>query len=494
MPPHASAAAATAQQSGASQTPHKRHPRQPRNPSQPFPQNDGTVSDSVVTNPLASPNSRKTPKQRNQSIAMGTNGNIDKTNGHNKQRHASLGGNLLLATPPREQAYAGPTFQASPAPSSLPVPKFFSRSVPNVAAQSLAARMEGERTPEAEDSSPEPDVVSPHPPTRAMQKSPLDLFFNADKAEKERSRSGSMQSPAVQPRLPAAYEKNLWARDLDGQSNGPTNPRDVPTNYLRPIPTTTTAQRPTSSPHTTTTTHQQAADSHDREAQTQALKALLFNNIAPPSQQTPPPNPNLDRNTTYNTTYASPSPSPMHFQRSASGPSTPAPTTAQQSRNGNDYYALHYGNRNLSPLFKAAAGSRDSPPPLLSGLRPSGLRNGEVVGGHNLAPLPAPAPASSRNDMSNIYTHTNSNPNPNINTHANANGTAVQSTRTATRNEHVGVATSTATAASASASISTPPPSSTNQTSSSHHDRDGHDIQGMENDLRRILNLDILRT
>lgn len=98
------------------------------------------------------------------------------------------------------QAYAGPTFHASPAPSSLPMPKFFSKSVPEVdKTKGLTARMEQEASEEA--ISPEGSEGSPtrEKAERVQQltkeESPLDIFFRADREEKARARQASSSSP-----------------------------------------------------------------------------------------------------------------------------------------------------------------------------------------------------------------------------------------------------------------------------------------------------------
>lgn len=96
-------------------------------------------------------------------------------------------------------AYAGPTFHASPAPSALPIPSFYSKSVPD--SPSIRQMFKDKQTP-----SP-----APTPPTEkaSYNDSPLDIFFNADRAEKERARSaisakivnGPFQPPAASSRI-----------------------------------------------------------------------------------------------------------------------------------------------------------------------------------------------------------------------------------------------------------------------------------------------------
>ena len=223
--------------------------RNRRKQAQSIPQADGTVSDSV-TNPVASPGAKRQSKQR-QSVTTGVpaaaqQGAMGKANGA-KARPVSLGGPMLPMTPAKEQAYAGPTFHASPAPSSLPVPKFFSRSVPNVAAP-LQARMEGEKTPEKEQSSPEADIVSPAAPRdvpREAVHSPLDMFFKADKEEKQRIYSnGNMLSPEMAARRPAPAteprnpfqqtRKSIFLHELDGNDGGMPSPKTVPSGERPP--------------------------------------------------------------------------------------------------------------------------------------------------------------------------------------------------------------------------------------------------------------------
>ncbi|RMY70875.1 hypothetical protein D0863_05516 [Hortaea werneckii] len=386
----------------------KRNKGNRRNQSQPLPPLDGTISDNV-TNPVASPRSKKPskPKQSVSNEAHNQNSNMGKGNGQ-KTRPVSVGGPMLPATPAKEQAYAGPTFQASPAPSSLPVPKFLSRSVPNAAAarqQSMQARLEAENTGGSkEESSPEPDVVAPV--QRETMQSPLDIFFQADKAEKQKTQTNdgllspqpaARQPPATEPRNPFAQSsKGIFLRELDGDNEDSLSPKTVPPNQRPPFD-----ERARSSPGTVP---QSPKDGQSSDAYTQSLKDLLFKhaNGSPTQSSTPPPahtqhnNPNLQF-------FHSPSP----FNRPPSGPITPV-SNAEQQQQQQHHYALHYGNRNLSPLFKTA---RETPN------RPSNLRQ-EMPNGY----LPPQAtqepqrqtPRSDANSFSRDF----------LNQHINANYTA----------------------------------------------------------------------
>ena len=458
----------------------KRNPRHRKNPSQSMPQFDGTVSDSV-TNTMASPRSKKTQKPRQQGVAIGAfpneNTNMSQTNGHGHQpRHASVGGNVIPATPFKEQAYAGPTFQASPAPSSLPVPKFFSRSVPNVAApQSFEARMAGEKPPESEQSSPESDNATP--PPRANQQSPLDIFFNADRAEKDKPPNGSRLSPEAAARRPPATEplhpfqqsgRSIFLREADGDGGPMLSPKTLPPNNRL-----SQSCRASSSPGS----RQVETDSEsEREAYTKNLKDLLLSNV----NSTPLSN-SAHRNSTQRPhTSARPveqgfeTPSP--FQRSASGPSTPTPSTDQQN-----HYSLRYGNRNLSPLFKAIRS--DTPP------RPSSLRQQESASDSNPGPynypgavpqprqIPQIDPNSfSRNYLDNTIRHSQPAfpPNLPVNVHQAAPSNVSSGYSSAPVSHQQGVQASGASPRTATASGS------------------ADDIKTMEDDLRRMLKLNVL--
>ena len=85
------------------------------------------------------------------------------------------------------KAYAGPTFHASPAASSLPIPKFLSRSVPNVdKTSSLKVMMQQEAvdTTSESDNSPSLEKSQPTRENGAREASPLDIFFQADRANR----------------------------------------------------------------------------------------------------------------------------------------------------------------------------------------------------------------------------------------------------------------------------------------------------------------------
>jgi len=109
------------------------------------------------------------------------------------------------STPP-VQAYAGPTFHASPAPSALPIPRLFSKSVP------VGGKTTNMKAMVQDPSVETPSNKSDDSPTMrnaiqvnegpVSEASPLDIFFNADRAEKAR-RTAAIAASSPLTRSPA---------------------------------------------------------------------------------------------------------------------------------------------------------------------------------------------------------------------------------------------------------------------------------------------------
>ncbi|KKK26715.1 hypothetical protein ARAM_000283 [Aspergillus rambellii] len=86
---------------------------------------------------------------------------VNNNKGH---RHTSSHPNNNITTPQLKDSphYAGPTFHASPAPSALPIPSFFSKSLPET---DLAPALE----PDSDGFDAEPDMEgTPSKPKRAQ--------------------------------------------------------------------------------------------------------------------------------------------------------------------------------------------------------------------------------------------------------------------------------------------------------------------------------------
>lgn len=175
------------------------------------------------------PNGRNTrqPKQphpMNKSATTASVG-LDGTSSVTSSAHTS--------TPVKQTAYAGPTFHASPAPSSLPIPRFFSKSVPNAASGSgLQARLDASPSRVPPSPSPHSGVVTPV----RREESPLDLLFNAHRAEqaKQNTDSPRASSLAPEPRYtgrhaqPQPSGKELFMMELDGSGEPSTAATTTP--------------------------------------------------------------------------------------------------------------------------------------------------------------------------------------------------------------------------------------------------------------------------
>ena len=117
-----------------------------------------------------------------------------------KDRSPRPGSQNISSTPKRPNvtptiAYAGPTFHASPAPSALPIPKFFSKSLPPAENDGDLKAMLQEHSPEGSstksDDSPTMSKLLHIEKVQAREASPLDMFFNADREEKARRLLGT---------------------------------------------------------------------------------------------------------------------------------------------------------------------------------------------------------------------------------------------------------------------------------------------------------------
>lgn len=220
-----------------------------------------------------------------------------------KERQQSMAPGRTNATP--LQAYAGPTFHASPAASALPLPKFFSKSVPAAEkGTSLSTMMEKE----VKEVYPEPpsDENEESPTfgkaqcigeTRVREESPLDIFFKADRREKARQHSestiktpiGAFQSPSTcTPPFGSVLSLNKdvrhHSRHATGSSMGEVFPLDIDDRALNSTEThdpsnelssfSTSSVRPNSAPPDAA--GQADAEEEQRKAKTLLLKKLLM--------------------------------------------------------------------------------------------------------------------------------------------------------------------------------------------------------------------------
>ncbi|KAF2158072.1 hypothetical protein K461DRAFT_274314 [Myriangium duriaei CBS 260.36] len=322
----------------ASPRPHSRRqqPRQPRQNHRPQPHE--ALSDSNIPT-VTTPKSRKTPRHQNnvdRTSSLAVSSNRSSNQGTNqKHRPASVAVTQGNATAtPSKPSYAGAAFHASPAPSSLPVPKFFSKSVPSANADSgLQAKLEREGDRSDSNEPPCPNLAPP--PSRTGDKTPLDMFFNADRQEKARRQNGASEShtPAPNSRSETPNRsRDMFMLELDEASSPVASDHNTPTAVRRQPATDRSRHPPENKPSP-------GFDEARRAAQTQSLKSFL-NITSDQSSGTPPARSPLQ-----------PSPQQHHLF------STPSHNQQQQDP------SLLYGNRNLSPMFHAARTPPTAPSP-----------------------------------------------------------------------------------------------------------------------------------
>lgn len=164
------------------------YPAQPSTPPR-TPRRDNR---SGPQNPSPNPNesaARHKNKNKNRPKDVITSPAV-KVNGRQTPPETAAPGMPLSSKPvntPSTAVYAGATFHASPAPSSLPIPSFFSKSVPE--SPGLKALKSAPLSKQNDSPPPLPNPTAANQFQR--QESPLDLFFRADREEKARARSAS---------------------------------------------------------------------------------------------------------------------------------------------------------------------------------------------------------------------------------------------------------------------------------------------------------------
>ncbi|KAI4147902.1 MAG: hypothetical protein LQ340_005320 [Diploschistes diacapsis] len=248
--------------------------------------NTSTSSDGIVS-PLTPPCASSTLDMAQMSLDSSTSPILSKSrNGRGRKRisakpeldesapwksmpHAapSLAEQSQATATPLKQAkqiYAGPTFHTSPAPSSLPIPKFFAKPTPLGDKISdlnpLPSDDESSRESSNENGNDSPTLRTSlrGENLHAREPSPLDIFFKADREEKARRSQDSPQD--------AAHVSDR------AKSAGPS------TQFFKPGEVHARLQ--TGSPSTI-----ERSEGEEFRVKTEALKQLL---LAPRAQQSSP--------------------------------------------------------------------------------------------------------------------------------------------------------------------------------------------------------------
>jgi len=273
-------------------------PRTPRRDNQP-PQNP-TNTNAPESGSKQKSRNKNRPKNVMTSPAVTRNGR--NTPPFTGAQSAGIPSAKAINTP-STAAYAGPTFHASPAPSALPIPSFYSKSVPDSPGVKGLKSVK-EASVEKETSSPNNLFTSPPANSQASpfqrEESPLDFFFRADREEKARARSasstqtavaatGPFQPPVESPRssqTPPALPTHsrprqghasrmsangMFAMELNGETDSgtPYGP-SFSTPYAERIKAARASSQPIQS------VEQPSQDSHQPLNRSEALKAYLF--------------------------------------------------------------------------------------------------------------------------------------------------------------------------------------------------------------------------
>lgn len=335
----------------------------------------GVATDSSV-NP---PHSKKKPPRSNKKVPNGTRASPAPNGGNGHQRQTSQPTN----TPAKDAAYAGPTFHASPAPSALPMPSFFSKSYPESDLTTTFETDSEENEPASETTPSKPRAARPQTqqqqqhhlpqpqpqsqPATQHKPSPIDFLFEAAKRARAPDPTSNPLSspPASRVRSPQTDSKavnntpggGMFAFEMGSPEYAQIGPSFAPSYQDR-----INALRASSSPSHTQSQPALNNMEDQRRLKTEELKHLLLNPRPqkPPSSLSPPNEkhhyelrPNMNANvphyaTPMRTTSGPPATMSSHGHNSH-GPSQPPPMS------GNHPYPPHLnGSQNFrntnSPL------------------------------------------------------------------------------------------------------------------------------------------------
>jgi len=221
------------------------------------------------TPPKQSKNNSKAQPRRSshaQNFKNNTDGNLsDRAKYHNPHPEKNK------ATPVKQAAYAGSTFQQSPAASALPMPSFYSKSLPT--AGFIPPQHTKEPSPP-----PQNSTTPPHDSPSKRESTPCDFLFEAARKAKSTPREnspanfpGNVSVPNGSPasRSPGPKEgDSMFPFELDGAAA----PGEDGSSFATPYKDRMAALRSTRS----TSQGVKSMDENERKAKTEALKKLLM--------------------------------------------------------------------------------------------------------------------------------------------------------------------------------------------------------------------------
>lgn len=205
-------------------------------------------------------------RQRRKSQPKKRNGG----SGEYQQSDQSLNVAKSRATPIK-QAYAGPTFHQSPAASALPMPSFYSKSASNIADPKFPNL--GTDSAEQSDSTTQKDDI----PTK-RETTPLDFLFDAARLAKSSPRADSPSANSGRLSVPTRSPTSRSPGPGDSESvfpfelEGGAGPGEDGTSFATPYRERINALRSTRSASEVPKSMAEV----ERKAKTEALKKFLF--------------------------------------------------------------------------------------------------------------------------------------------------------------------------------------------------------------------------
>ncbi|EGE82907.1 hypothetical protein BDDG_05851 [Blastomyces dermatitidis ATCC 18188] len=191
----------------------------------------------------------------------------------------------ILSTLKDGTHYAGPTFHASPAPSALPIPTFFSKSVPDGGA-ALGSPEGGSQVIGPLDHTPTKPKTAVAPPQSTEEiPSPLEFLFKSAKGAKVTNRPTKSVTKSMKPSPPQPNLQSQPRSQAQEVTPGAIFPLELesPDNrrmaigpsFATPYKDRINALRSASSP--SKSNDAVPLDEDQRKAKTEALKDLLLN-------------------------------------------------------------------------------------------------------------------------------------------------------------------------------------------------------------------------
>lgn len=162
------------------------------------------------------------PKARNGNKPRPKSGFAPPSPGPAKQSRRTPP-NAGLTKPPVPTAFAGATFHASPAPSSLPIPSFLAKAMDSPQVKESDRSHQQPSPPLSDSEVPTPRQASALAKEVPREESPLDIFFRADR--EERLRRASVAN--VLPSAPGPYSPPTQERSPVQPKTVPNHPRTV---------------------------------------------------------------------------------------------------------------------------------------------------------------------------------------------------------------------------------------------------------------------------